>query len=130
MKIYSNLADELSVWPIVQQGVGLATIAENVVRFGQDLLEHVNDIRIRTLGKRGENDLTSRECAEHEIRSLRRCCEDVNHFTDKEEFSIRDYREPNLLRRIAFIGIGCIRMIPIVGTLYSFGVICLCEKGA
>ncbi len=116
MQIYSSAADLWSICPISQQVIGLATIIQNFIKIGFDLINIVNDFAIRLLSK---NELTSTERAEKAIEAEALTCVDPSDFTDSEKFMIRDQYEPNIARRIAYIAIGCIRMTPALGTLWS-----------
>lgn len=121
MNWYCTYADELSIWPVAQQIIGVATAVKNICLIGRDILEKVSDFCISFFSIK---ELTTHQRAEQEIRSVKRVCEAPEDFTEKDEFYIRDQIEPNILRRVAFIAVGCIRATPLLGTFYSLYVVC------
>lgn len=121
MNWYCTYADELSIWPGAQQIIGVATVTQNFYLIIRDLVEKVNDVCIDFFSI---NEMTTRKRIDFEIRAIKSRCEASEDFKTKDEFYIRDQIEPNISRRVAFIAIGCIRATPLLGTLYSFYVVC------
>ena len=120
MNWYCTYADELSVWLGPQQIIGAATIIQNSCLLIRDVIEKVHDFCINFFSL---NESTTRDRAEQAIRSVKRACAHDTDLTQQDEFGIRDQIEPNIVRRIAFILIGCIRLTPILGSIYSLYVV-------
>ncbi len=129
MKIYYTEADRLSFYPVIQQAVGFATIVQNMGRIGEDILSHINDFSIHFFGKNPDN-LTSKERADLAVDSILKRTNTTDHSDPDIKitcFNYRDGIEPNILRRITYIGIGIIRMTPVLGTLWSCAADCTLE---
>lgn len=120
-----SVADKLSVYPGIQQIVGLLTVGSNVGKLGLDLIKSIYNLSLRLfveIGKQYEhfnnrnNNIVSLDPSDgistKETRS---------DFRDKKfnKYYKLHSAETNYSRHFEYLGIGVQRAIPVWGTYLS-----------